>query len=744
MTPHKTDQRVKLPSNFLRFGICTTLCAAILGCSGEAETDNVPPRSTVTALALASAPSTCTQNPVNVASAWPDGRFAWGISGSFGIPADTNEETTRSVLRVFEDGVEIGPAHATHVDIRQIGMGRFSHYANVDGSNESIRLSATNGSNVKTNGKAYTYCIAMTSSAVPTVEVSVNGASSLPATGDANVNISFANGKPAKVELARDDDRQFAVWPNGALAQYYTQTPAGLEFALCLSCMTPGNHILGVKATYADGRTASASTNITIAISPVATPRVITPLTAVPSVAPITPSSIPAFPGAEGYGAAAVGGRGGRVIAVTNLNDSGPGSFRAALTATGARTVVFRVGGTIDLLSDINISGEAMSYLTVAGQTAPGGGIQTRNKTINITEGAHDIVIRYLRHRHGWSPAADSSNNNNGPGLMLFSNDAPVYNVILDHNSFAWAQDDTGTWNFVHDVTWQWNILAEAKNTHTGPLDMKGINGKGNNHGVEPGNGMALSNISIHHNFLVNNFARNPALSGNGPIELVNNLIYNYAAFGTQIQNRGGGTRLNIIGNYYKAGPDTFANRYALLVDQAMIYDVGTYSLEQTSESMYVHDNLSPQRTASSQPEWNVVGYCASTGVYCTAAAPSSFQRTTPWPSSRFPITISSAANVPAIVLSGVGANLPSRDTTDARLVREYQSDTGSIHTYNDWPVLANGTAPADSDEDGIPDTWEIAHGLNPNDVADGAAITPNGYTNLENYLNEIVSLSGS
>lgn len=189
---------------------------------------------------------------------------------------------------------------------------------------------------------------------------------------------------------------------------------------------------------------------------------------------------------------------------------------------------------------------------------------------------------------------------------------------------------------------------------------MKGINGKGNNHGVEPGNGMALSNISIHHNFLVNNFARNPALSGNGPIELVNNLIYNYAAFGTQIQNRGGGTRLNIIGNYYKAGPDTFANRYALLVDQAMIYDVGTYSLEQTSESMYVHDNLSPQRTASSQPEWNVVGYCASTGVYCTAAAPSSFQRTTPWPSSRFPITISSAANVPAIVLSGVGQIYPA------------------------------------------------------------------------------------
>lgn len=158
---------------------------------------------------------------------------------------------------------------------------------------------------------------------------------------------------------------------------------------------------------------------------------------------------------------------------------------------------------------------------------------------------------------------------------------------------------------------------------------------------------------------------------------------------------------------------------------------------------MYVKDNLSPQRTNSSQPEWSVVGYCGSTGAYCTAAAPSSFQRSTPWLSSRFPISIATAANVPTVVLNGVGANLPSRDTTDARLVREYQSNTGSIHTYNDWPALANGTSPVDSDGDGMPDTWETANGLNPNNVTDGAAIAPNGYTNLENYLNEIVRVSG-
>ena len=565
------------------------------------------------------------------------------------------------------------------------------------------------------------------------VTVSVLGGPNLPAVGESKVNIGFVSGKPITITLARDRDSQFAVWPSGALAEYYNEISTGLEFTLCLSCMTPGTHTLRVVATYADGRVASASTVITVSAS--------VPPTVVTTPTPVTtpdPKSIPAFPGAEGFGAVAVGGRGGRVIAVTNLNDSGPGSFRAAVTATGSRTVVFRVGGTIDLLSDINIAGEAMSYLTIAGQTAPGGGIQTRYKTINITDGAHDIIIRYLRHRRGWEVVTDSSNNNNGPGLMLFSYGAPVYNVILDHNSFAWAQDDTGTWNFVHDVTWQWNILAEAKNTHTGPTDLKGTNGKGNLYGTDPGNGMALSNLSLHHNFMANNYMRNPVLSGHGPIELVNNLIYNYGAFGTQIQNRGGGTLLNIIGNYYKAGPDTFTSRYALLVDQASTYSADTYSFEQTAGSMYVKDNLSPQRTNSSQPEWSVVGYCGSTGEYCTTAAPSSFQRITPWPSSRFPISITSAANVSTVLLNGVGANLPSRDTTDSRLVSEYQSGTGSIHTYNDWPALANGTAPVDNDGDGMSDAWETTHGLNPNNVADGAAIAPNGYTNLENYLNHI------
>lgn len=588
---------------------------------------------------------------------------------------------------------------------------------------------------------------------VPAVKValSVLGGANLPAVGEAKVNIDFVSGKPNKIELARDSDSQFAVWPGGALAKYYTVTPKGLEFTLCLSCMSSGTHTLGVRATYPNGRVASASTVISVealmtsmpipAPTPVPVPPVIMPD---PTSTPVSlPASLPAFPGAEGFGAVAVGGRGGRVIAVTNLNDSGPGSFRAAVTATGRRTVVFRVDGTIDLLSDINITGEAMSYLTIAGQTAPGGGIQTRYKTINITDGAHDIVIRYLRHRRGWAPAIDSSSNNNGPGFSIYSYNAPVYNIILDHNSFAWAQDDTSTWNFVHDVTWQWNILAEAKNTHTGPSDLKGINGKGNIHGTEPGNGMALSNISVHHNFMINNYSRNPVLSGNGPIELVNNLIYNYAAFGTQIQNRGGGTLLNIIGNYYKAGPDTFVKRYAILVDQATTYGVGTYSFEQTAGSMYVRDNLSPQRTDSSQPEWNVVGYCASTGEYCTAAAPTSFQRSTPWASSRFPISVISAANVPTVILNGVGANLPSRDTTDARLVREYQTGTGSIHAYNDWPTLAKGTAPVDSDGDGMSDIWETAHGLNPKNVADGTVIAPNGYTNLENYLNEIVRVLG-
>ncbi len=463
---------------------------------------------------------------------------------------------------------------------------------------------------------------------------------------------------------------------------------------------------------------------------------------------PAAAGAISAFPGAEGYGAASIGGRGGRVIYVTNLNDSGPGSFRDAVTQTGPRTVEFQIGGTISLLSDININA-SMSYLTIAGQTAPGGGIQTRYATINITDGAHDVIVRFLRHRHGVN-LFNNTSNNAAPGLMIYSYTTPVYNVILDHCSFAWAQDDTGSWNMVHDISWQWNIFAEAKNSFQNPAVyppsgtiFDGTAGKGSIHGAEPGNGTAFYNISYHHNFLANNNMRNPMLAGHGPIEIVNNVIFNYAAFGTEIQNRGGGAKINLIGNNYKAGPDTYSGRYEMFITQG--YDTGGpngNAIEELPQMVYLNDNLGPHRTSSSQPQWDIMGYCGVVGTYCSVPASTVYQATSPWPSSAFPITTVSSANAVSTVLNGAGAVLPARDAFDAKLVSGYNNGTGTNTEGNIWPTLASGTPLMDSDGDGIPDAWEIANGLNPNNSADGAQVAANGYTNLENYLNGVTSSS--
>jgi pectate lyase len=427
-------------------------------------------------------------------------------------------------------------------------------------------------------------------------------------------------------------------------------------------------------------------------------------------------AAVPAFPGAQGAGAVSVGGRGGRVIEVTSLNDSGPGSFRDAVTQTGPRTVVFRVGGTITLQSAVFIR---EPYLTIAGQTAPGGGIQFRGHSISITDGAHDVIVRYIRSRRGWN----ASGGTDSKGFEIVSYSRTVYNVIVDHSSFGWQQDDNSMWNKVRNVTYQWNIFAEANS----PDAFNGWAGKGLMLGAPPGLGQELGTISLHHNYIASNFMRNPAIVGDGPTEVVNNVIYNWGAFGSEIQNRGAGTKVNFIGNYYKKGPDT-NSRYEVLVDAG---GFGGRVKEELPQMIYTRDNFGPHRTSSAQAEWAFVGYYGSG----TNPAPTSFQRSSPWPSSAYPITVSPAqANVDN-VLNNVGATLPARDAVDARLVAEYRAGTGSIGGDNKWPVLAAGTPPPDTDHDGMPDQWETAKGLKPNSAADRNDIAGSGYTNLEVYL---------
>ena len=167
-------------------------------------------------------------------------------------------------------------------------------------------------------------------------------------------------------------------------------------------------------------------------------------------------SALPAFPGAEGFGSQTIGGRGGKVYFVTNLNDSGSGSLRAALEASGPRIVVFRTGGTISLNSSLNISNP---YITIAGQTAPGGGITIKGGDIRVS--THDVVMRYITSRRG-------AGGNNHAGTLYANNSNNVYNIVIDHCSFSWGVDETfSTWYRVYDFTLQNSIISEALNCST-------------------------------------------------------------------------------------------------------------------------------------------------------------------------------------------------------------------------------------------------------------------------------------
>lgn len=411
---------------------------------------------------------------------------------------------------------------------------------------------------------------------------------------------------------------------------------------------------------------------------------------------------IPAFPGAEGFGANAVGGRGGKVIEVTNLSDSGPGSLRAALQAAGPRTVVFRVGGTIVVKSKMTVSNP---YLTVAGQTAPGGGITLRNDPANgkmpLLIDTHDVVLRYLRIRPG--PSRNDSGN-------LDAMDIGSYNIIVDHCSFSWATDEVLTSGGGHDVTIQWSIISEGLNNSTHP---KGAHSKGLH--LREANS---DRISVHHNLLAHNYDRNPNITSSGIVDFVNNVVYNATRW-TEVKDKFGEPQVNVIGNYYKLGPSSGKKSH----------EVFYYKTAGRRPQVYVKGNIGFHRPAEGQPELAVVRE-DSRWMMTDKAFPAP------------PISMDSAAGAFQSVLANAGATRPQRDAVDLRIVQEVLNGTGKViddpSEVGGWPELAAGTAPKDSDHDGMPDSWEEAHGTDKNDPADGARDRGDGYSKLEEYLNNI------
>ena len=409
---------------------------------------------------------------------------------------------------------------------------------------------------------------------------------------------------------------------------------------------------------------------------------------------------IPAFPGAEGYGAQATGGRGGKVIAVTNLDASGPGSLRAACDAEGPRIVVFRVAGTID--GDIRIKND---HITIAGQTAPGDGITIKG---SLGMDANDVVIRYIRVR------TDHEGDALGGRYRK--------NLILDHVSASWSTDEILSLYHNENVTIQWCMITEACAKADGSHRFGGI--WGNQHGT------------YHHNLIAHNDSRNIRwASGCGYNDYRNNVLYNWGyetSYGGEARQNGDRrtppipfSSINMVANYYKPGPATRADVRDRIAKPSTRGgdDIGSWHVANN----YVDGSL----------EVTADNWLGMHGDGFTKLA-------APW--DAMPIRRQSAKDAYLAVLDHAGCSLPKRDSIDTRIIEEVRNGTathgrnGIITTPADvggWPELQSGIAPVDSDNDGMPDEWELKFSLSPQDAADATQDSDkDGYSNVEEYLN--------
>ena len=416
-----------------------------------------------------------------------------------------------------------------------------------------------------------------------------------------------------------------------------------------------------------------------------------------------------AFPGAEGFGKFTTGGRGGKVVKVTNLNDDGEGSLRDAIQKKYPRIIVFDVSGTIELERPLDIN---HGNVTIAGQSAPGDGITIKNHPTNIK--ADNVIVRYMRFRMGDEKKIE--------GDALGANQHSK-NIIIDHCSISWATDECASFYRNSDFTLQWCIISESLNAS---VHQKGEHGYGGIWGGE--------NASFHHNLIASHHSRNPRFSGssttlNSPAELVdfrNNVIYNWEMNSVYGGEKG---RYNMVANYYKPGPATIASKRSRIVEVWKPYG-----------RFYIAENYIEGNEKISRNNWDG-------GVQ--GNNPDSAYVEKPFPAA--PISFQTAKEAYKAVLANSGASY-KRDAVDLRLIEEVKKGSsmsgknknGIIDSQADvggWPMLQSLPAPGDTDNDGIPDEWEKKHGLNPADSSDSSVNSLHKhYTNIEVYLNSIVS----
>lgn len=490
-----------------------------------------------------------------------------------------------------------------------------------------------------------------------------------------------------------------------------------------------------------------------------------------------------AFPSAEGYGRFASGGRGGKICEVTNLKDSGPGSLREALEVDkGPRVVVFRVGGVIALQNRLTIPSDG-GDVYVAGQTAPGDGITLINWPFGGYS-AKDVIIRDIRLRVG------DSNGKSSDGLGMANCD----HSIVDHCSISWTTDESISSRGAHNITYQNNLISEALNNSVHYKD-----GNADRIGTQPHSYAASisGNIgSFYHNLTTNCSGRNFSMAGSveadckhfaGYVDVTNNIFYNFRNRTTD----GGCRRENFVGNYYKMGPESLRNLPLHPSDPIYlgVNDPGDpfYSGKKQKDTSGVLNSLWIEWTQTGhklgffQIDGNEVNYPDMQKAYLNGNKEVDIHGNTIMGTSMeenwanvgkpkgnnttmadvrsdtpfFPsyVKVQSADNAYKTVLANVGATKPRQDKYDQRYIREVTKGTytykgskdglkGIIDSQNDvggYPVFEEVEGPADSDHDGIPDHWEIKHGLNPNSADDARLYTlsAEGYNNLEMYLDE-------
>lgn len=422
--------------------------------------------------------------------------------------------------------------------------------------------------------------------------------------------------------------------------------------------------------------------------------------------------AVKAFPGAEGFGAWAQGGRGGRVFAVTHLGDSGPGSLREAVEARGPRTVVFQTSGTIALESTLTIR---HPRLTIAGQTAPGYGICLRDAPLVIA--ADDVVVRFLRCRLG-------DQGKGGDAISIVQG----RRIIVDHCSASWSLDEvlsssTSEPNLT-ELTVQWCFITEALNPE--------------NHGFGSLiRGCRGARYTYHHNLYAHNRNRNPR-PGNydepnpwnqDPLGLLldfrNNVIYNWAgSYAGYNDDEKSVTRLNYVDNYLLPGPNS--SRKSVAYREGSPHNLGYFAGN-------VLDGEIPESP------WKLVNFSQWDDDQVAA-----YQQEAPF--NVAPVSTEAAAVAYSSVLKNGSACLPRRDAVDRRIVREVQTRTGRIidspTEVDGWPRLIAKTPPSDQDGDGMPDGWEEAHGMDPHNADEGHQDQDgDGYTNMEEYLNGLVDV---